>query len=427
MMKKVVCNIIQKFKRNTLLKDSFWAIMGSVLGRGLALIAGIAIARFLGKDVYGEYGMIKSNLVLISTFSTFGLGYTATKFIAQNVGKNNSVIYSVHHIATKITLIFSSLLAFLVFVFAEPFAEFLEGEHLANLFRYSAIAIIFNALTTTQIGELAGLGKYKAIAMNNTYVGIFTFIVSVLLSYSYGIEGAAVALILSFCFNCLINRVSLSRNITYRILLSSDKYNQLTKEILLFSFPVALQESTYSITSWLTMLVLVKLSNYGEVGLNAVANQWFSVVLFIPGALRNVALSHLSGSADDSKTNKLVLKRLLLINFVFTFIPFLIISIFSSIICKLYGSSYIGLQPVLIVCTFNSVINSITNILTQELMAQGRNWYLFFSRIGRDMFTLALGVLLITINSSAALMLSCGCVVGQMIYAFLLFNLIKRI
>lgn len=427
MMKKVVCNIIQKFKRNTLLKDSFWAIIGSVLGRGLALIAGIAIARFLGKDVYGEYGMIKSNLVLISTFSTFGLGYTATKFIAQYLNKNSDVIYSIHHIATNVTLAFSTILALLVFLFAEPFAEFLEGEHLAYLFRYSAIAIVFNALTTTQIGELAGIGKYKTIAWNNTYSGVFTFVVSIIFTYLWGIEGAAIALVLSYCFNCLINIYSIKRYIINRSLLPIDEYRILRKEIISFSLPVALQESTYSITSWLTMFVLVKLSNYGEVGLSSVADQWFAILLFIPGALRNVALSHLSSSADDSDENIAIMKKLVLANFLCTFLPFIIVACFSNYVCRLYGGSYIGLQPVLLACLFNSVINSVSNVFAQELMAHSCNWYLFFSRVCRDVVSLGIGVVAILLYSHAALMIAISRVIGQLAYMCVLTYKVRKI
>ena len=65
------------------LNDSFWALSGNVAGKGLALVAGIVVARLLGRDLFGEYGLIKSTLIGISILSTFGLGYTATKFVAE--------------------------------------------------------------------------------------------------------------------------------------------------------------------------------------------------------------------------------------------------------------------------------------------------------------------------------------------------------
>ena len=44
----------ERLKSSDLFKDSFWALAGSALGKGLSLLAGIAVARFLGKEVYGE-------------------------------------------------------------------------------------------------------------------------------------------------------------------------------------------------------------------------------------------------------------------------------------------------------------------------------------------------------------------------------------
>ena len=78
--------LIYQLRKSSLMRDSFWALLGNVLGKGLALVAGIAVARFLGSEEYGEYGMIRNNLTMIAIFSSLGLGYTATKFIAECKG-----------------------------------------------------------------------------------------------------------------------------------------------------------------------------------------------------------------------------------------------------------------------------------------------------------------------------------------------------
>ena len=56
----------ERLKSSDLFKDSFWALAGSALGKGLSLLAGIAVARFLGKEVYGEYGTIRTCLLYTS-------------------------------------------------------------------------------------------------------------------------------------------------------------------------------------------------------------------------------------------------------------------------------------------------------------------------------------------------------------------------
>lgn len=81
----MLANIIAKIKTSKLLTDSLWSLGGNVVGKGLALLADILVARFLGKDIYGEYGIIRNTILTIGVFSTFGLGYTATK--ETNCGK----------------------------------------------------------------------------------------------------------------------------------------------------------------------------------------------------------------------------------------------------------------------------------------------------------------------------------------------------
>ena len=92
-----VNGLVAKLKQSKLFKDSFWAIFGNGLGTALLLIAGIIIARYLGKDVYGEYGVVKTNMFYIAGFSTFGLGLTSTRFIAKYLGEDRTQIIGIYH------------------------------------------------------------------------------------------------------------------------------------------------------------------------------------------------------------------------------------------------------------------------------------------------------------------------------------------
>lgn len=55
-----------------MLKDSFWALLGNLIGKGLPFVAGIFVARLLGSESYGEFGLIKSSLISIALFSSLG-------------------------------------------------------------------------------------------------------------------------------------------------------------------------------------------------------------------------------------------------------------------------------------------------------------------------------------------------------------------
>lgn len=407
-----------RLKNNDLFKDSVWALIGSALGKGLSLFAGIAVARFLGKEIYGEYGMIKNTLLMIAVFSTFGLGYTATKFIAESKDRDSSIATAVHRISTYITLSSSGLIAVLLIIFAPFVSVWLEAPHLSGILRLSAVAVIFNAVNTTQIGELAGYNAYRKIAVNNVLAGIVTFILSILLTWLYNINGAVIALILSLFFNCLLNYVSLKRVQPESQAISIQ--SGLFRQILSFSFPIALQESLYSITHWGATFILIKTAGYGELGLSSAAGQWMAVLLFVPGALRNVALSHLSGSNADKNQNNKILKQLLLVNLVSTLIPFVVIALLRAWICSWYGPTYSGLQSVLNVSIFTTIVNSLTNVYTQELIAHNQNWYLFGSRLIRDCGILIACYIMIPIYSHGALVYASISLIGQGLYLVLL-------
>lgn len=381
-------NLISRFRNSALLKDSSWSLIGNIVGKGFSLIAGIVVARCLGKEVYGEYGIIKSTLLMIALFSSFGLGISATKFIAEAKENYPSKLRSIELSCNLIALIVSGVIAFFVFLFAGKISILIEAPHLTNILRWSAFAIILNAINTTQIGVLGGFKAYKITARNNIIAGIATFVATVPLTVVYGFIGAIIALLFSLTINCLINRFSIRKLLPRE----NDRINrQQLHSIVTFSFPIALQESLYSITSWLASFVIIKYSNYGELGICNAATQWTAVLAFVPGALRNVALSHFSSANNDAEKSKLILKKLLQINLLSTLLPCIIVWIFSGIICSMYGSQFVGLQSVLNVMAFGAVINSLSNILTQELIAKNQNWFLFFSRFIRDV-----GIILIT-------------------------------
>lgn len=392
----MIVRITNKLKSNQLFKDSFWSLLGNIIGRGLSLIAGIIIARLLGKDVYGEYGVIRNTILTIGVFSTFGLGYTSTKFIAEfRQGAKDKIPVFIKY-ANRITLLFSGLMAMLLFSFSNFVAvEWLKAEHLASSLRILSVLIIFNAITTTQIGVLSGFGLFKAIAKINSYIGALTFLLSVLLTYLYSLNGALMALLIVQIVNCIINYKLVRKFIPYE----KDVVNNrsMLKEIISFSTPIALQEAVYSIASWVSSILLIHYSSYGDLGMYSAAMQWNAIILFIPGILRNVILSHLSVASNDLQTHSRILRHTILINSISTLVPTIIVFFGSSLISKIYGNSFVGLNTIISIAVFSTVFTSISNVYAQAFTSLGKNWHMFFIRLLRDTFVLLSFVLLIKV------------------------------
>lgn len=409
-------SFFSRISRSPLAKDSFWALLGSVLGKGLSLLAGIAVARFLGRDIYGEYGLIKSTLLNISIFSTLGLGYTGTRYIAKAYEESRDEIKHILKVIYKVTGLSSSIMAFLLFIFAQPVANFIKAPDMAMALRLTSIIIIINAVNTSQIGIMSGLKQFRQIAINNTYAGILTFVTSTVFTYFGGLSGSLVSLFVSMLFNAVINNQSIRKYCKPFGDKGASVYS--TKEIITFSIPIALQESLYSIVAWLGSYLIITYSNYGELGINSAASQWSAVILFIPGVLKNVLLSYFSSSHDT----KVLRKRMILLNFTATFVPWLLIIVSSRFISSFYGETYTNLNLVLIIGCLSPIFSSISSVIIYELISHGENWLVFFIRLLRDLSTLLISWYCLShfVNIQASIMVNIVSTLVALIFMIIL-------
>ncbi|MBA6314708.1 oligosaccharide flippase family protein [Cellulophaga baltica] len=392
--------LINKLTKNKLFQDSFWSIIGNVFGKGLSLLAGIIIARLLGKEIYGEYGIIKSTLLSLAILSSFGLGYTSTKFIAENKTTYKENINQIIKTCLKTTTISSGILTLILFLFAKDFARYaLKAPELYFEIRLTAVFIFFNSISITQIGILAGFGKFKKLAQINTFVGIFTIISSCLLTLAFNFKGALIALVLTQVINFGLNYYYINKERgAYN---SNDNSKELEKKILKFSIPIALQEAFYSVITWSFGVLLIRFSTFGELGIYSAAMQWNAMILFIPGILRNVVLSHMSYSKDNKEHGK-ILNSILIFNLTVTLIISLIFYACSDFITKFYGDNFEGLKQILNITVFTTIFASLSNVYSQAYLSKDKNWLMLGFRVLRDSSILLMTYLLL-INSKGSL------------------------
>lgn len=411
---------ILNLRQSKMFKDSFWAVFGNGIGYGLLLLSGILIARFLGKDLYGEYGLVKTTMFTIAAFSTFGLGYTSTKFIADYINNNKEYVYAVTKVSLVITLVSGSFLALLLILSASYISAYLDAPSLKLVFQVLGFIAVVRALLTTANGILAGFKEFKIIAKNNVISGVFMLLTALPLAYYFQLYGALISLTLTQILNTFLNWLAL--NNVCKVYPKIEN-NRLYKKILRFSFPVALQELSYAVVSWLSPILLVKYSNMGELGIYSAAAQWNAIILFIPGLLYNVVLSYLSSSVSDETKHSKIINRMLLVNLLSTLLPFLLIYFSADFISKFYGPSFISMSIVLNYCVFSTIFSACSQVFQSEFIAKGFNWSLFSLRLIRDVVGLILMVVLLNIydDESGAKLVAISGVITSVIYLGILF------
>lgn len=381
-LKKYYWNaLIKRLKQSNLFKDSFWAILGNIASKGLTLVTGIIVARLLGNEIYGEYGMVKNPLMSSAMFLTLGLGYTSTRFIAQYKTRGRSLVKKIVRFSNYVTIGFSGLIALFIFIFSKQIAQnFLHAIHLSNALKIVAVWIVLYTITINQTGIIAGLNGFKKLAFVNGIIGVVTMFVTLFFTYYLNLEGALLALIVVHAVNVVLLKRIIDKTISS---LAEDNHTTLNPRIIFkTTIPVALQEGVFSIFGWLNGYIIITLSTYSEYGLYTAAMQWNAIILFIPGILRNVILSHLSNEQDSNKHNS-ILKRITLFNIVLTIIPSLVAILLSDYISMLYGQSFKNLGELISIAVITTVFMSVSNVYAQAYMSKDKNWTMLFIRIGR--------------------------------------------
>ena len=195
-----------------------------------------------------------------------------------------------------------------------------------------------------------------------------------------------------------------------------------------FSLPIALQECVYASASWLRVMMVTSLAGYDELGLYTATNQCHLIIIFVPGVLRSVILSHLSSSLNNATQHEQTLSTMLKINLICTLLPAIGIAALSPVIEMIYGDSFVGLAPVIIVTAIVSIFESISDIYVQEFITRGKNWVIFGSYILRNYGSLLLAwPLLIKYGAQyGAFMAYSAILVMQIIYCLLLHILYNR-
>lgn len=383
---------ISNLKNSKLAIDSFWAIFGNGFGSALLLCAGVFIARLLGSDLYGEYGVVKSTMFSIGAFASCGLSITATKYVAEAVSNDSRYILSTIKDCLKISLCSSTILSLILIFCAKPLCTWLNSEALITPFRFLGIIIICRAVNMTQRGILGGLKKYNIAAKNAVISGFSMLILSIPLTIFFNLIGALCSLAISEICNCLLNYISICKHVRYKDNIGAP--NSL-KDLLKFSIPVALQESTNFICQWGGVLLLTKLSSMQEVGLYSASAQWNAILMFIPAVLYNVVISHLSSFSNNSNSQINIMKKMLAINIISTFVPFVFIWCFADWIASFYGASFKGMGNILSVLTCSTIFLSCANIFRSYFVTLGKNWLLLLIRGIRDaIFLISVGILL---------------------------------
>ena len=363
-----------------LIKGSFWSILGGLSSKGLTLISAIIVARMLDERTFGEYGVIKSTVSMFIVFAGFGMGVTATRYIAQYNKKDKEKAGRIIALVTVFGVITAVLMSSIVFTFSEYLAgETLGAISLKEELQLASIILFFSALNSVQNGILVGFENFKTL----TRISILSSLISVpsqlLLSYYFGLFGALIGYGLNFfvawCLSVFsVRKLAKTNNIDINYLNCLSELNLIYK----FSVPAVITGVMVSPVIWACNAILVNSKDgYIQMGLFEAANQWRILILFIPGLISQIALPMLSEVENSYDDFKKIFKLNIKVNLLVSAVVALSVSILSSHIISFYGTSYRDSRTILIILAVSSVLISVNNVIGKALASKNLLWYGF--------------------------------------------------
>lgn len=369
--------------------------------------ATMLLARWMGKTVFGEYGMILSTISMFTVFSYFGLGITATKYVSEY--RNNDPERAGRIIAiSEIFALFSGSFMTIGMLLCAPWISryIINAPQLCPHLMNGAPVLFFGALCGSQLGALAGFEAFKTIAFINFITGLISFILLIILTWSFGLTGAIWGIVINQAMNWFFNHIALRRECIQKGIHCS--FRNCMYEIYVlwnFSLPAALCSMIIGLANWICNAILANRPNgYSELGIYNAANQWYMLLLILPGILGQVLLPVCSERLASNYMLQLRIWffRMMKLNATLVFPIVLGAAFISPNIMSWYGDSFKNGWPTLIIVLFASGIFAINGPGGIILSASGKMWVGFIINLGWAV-TFILGTILLIRWGSAGL------------------------
>jgi O-antigen/teichoic acid export membrane protein len=347
----------------------------------------IVLARQLGRQGFGEFGIITSTAGMFSAFAGFGVGTTATRYVAALRETNPARAGRIVALSAIFTLGSGIVFGGIMFGLAPWIAsEWLAAPGLFPHLRVASLALIAGAVSTAQTGALTGLEAFGTTARLSVLGSLATVLASVLGASWFGLPGAVWGVVVPSIGLAVAAWVAVrreGRRLGIRI-----AYRQFGSELEVlwrFSLPAFLAGSLVGPVLWGCMALIARLPDgYSQVGLFHAANQWFAAILFIPGQIGNVLLPVLSEQHEGGNRRRVqrILTRSTQLMALVVCLPCLLLALASPYVILLYGQDYAAASGILALSVLTAAVVAMMTPVSTIIAATGHMWAGFWMNLG---------------------------------------------
>ncbi|MDR2409330.1 MAG: oligosaccharide flippase family protein [Bacteroidales bacterium] len=420
--------IIQKIKSSDiatrLTAGAFWSLLGNVAGKGFILFAFILVAKIIGKESYGELGMIRSTIMMFSVFAGVGIGLTASRYIALCRNTDIQKAHEIYCLSKYVSIIMGLLFSILLCVFAPLIAEqSLHAQHLTGEIRIGAIVLFFITLNSAQTGALLGFERFKSSAINIIISGFIQLLFLTIGAYYWGVSGVIGGMGIGSFILYFLNQYTIRSNIS-RVIIRQIKIKQLCKNtfpvLWKFSFPAILSSILVIPVLWWCKTLMVQTAGFDHMADYDVAEQWNTIILFIPSTLGSILVPILSNTLAEGTKNQYrkIVKINIVINVFITSVIVLFICLFASFILRRYGVEFTD-KKTFYILILSAIPNAVCAVLGHVIASKGKMWIGFILNFIWAIWCVGFSILFINKMNYGAVGLAMAVFIAYILYMLL--------
>ena len=355
-----------------------WSAAASVLAQGCSFLTMVLLARVMGREPFGQFALIQSTMVSLTTVSGLGLGITATKYVSQYRVSNPAKAGRILGLSALVTLA-AAILFTVGLGLSTRFASLAVGRaaEFQSALRISMVYVFFITITCSQTGGLAGFEAFRKIATINAIYGFATFASSWVLANRWGLPGAVWGQGIGAILLWMMNEAALTAHCRDRGIII--RYRRVWEErhvLLRFAIPAAACGMVSSAATWAANVLLVRRSGFTELAIFSAALSLRSIVLFVPALVLRVSTPLLNNllATRQAAAYRRVFLSITGLNVVIALGVALVLSLAGSRILHLFGKDFSSsgwLPPTLLAAV---VLEVLANNLFQALFTSGKLW-----------------------------------------------------
>lgn len=363
----------------------FWNLIGTLFAQGSVFLTAIILARLLGKEVFGELGMIQSTLLTLTSIAQVSTGLTATKYVAEFRDADKARAGRVLGLCSVLTLATGVVATVLLLISAPWVAEhMLAAPHLAVSLAISAAFVLFSVMNGYQIGALAGLESYKSISVYGALLGAAHLALCGLGAMLWGLHGALGGMAVSALLRWGVYGLVLHRETAKQGITVQRQAGLREREILRrFALPAALSGLTTMPAIWLGNAFLVQQpGGYTEMGIYSAATNLRTIVLFLPVLFNSVAVSlinsHKGQKNSESYTSAFFLN--LKLTTVAALIGAVVMWWCGESVIRIFGPDFVSknVSVLMLLMSISVVLEAIGVAVYQLIQSHEKMWLSFF-------------------------------------------------